>query len=669
MASWREQVLKEFTASTNRLTIAIDPDDLLVEEVVLQEIKKRGFDIITYEDQVSFRFLYESKYRAQWDTGHPMEFLVVLRTDAPDIHNLPYDLVHSGRTVSLSLSSMFPNLSYPVVAAMDRGDLDALFFAQVNYSPGTLGENATKDFILRHVFDVAPELIKSPSDLLRVLLQQHYRHRTIPLVFCRHFIKTLGHGGRFKDWPLDQIVPDRESFFAFLQERWPVYLSHFESQADSVSLVSDAHPYFSFSGPTLLPFEHDNVRGFIDNLFAEGFLKPVVYTNGLPILPSWAQLGIVKDIFEDHLERLGKLTKTIEETLPPVTARHPEWLNFASLWAQFLVLRFKSGVTLHGTLQDRIRALTQIVDKRFCEWVLGRYSHLANLPPVPPVMVHQIARFMARKIEGDNKAKMALIVIDGLAIDQWIVLREEIQQQMPDLPMHEENIFAWLPTITSVSRQSIFAGKPPLFFPSSIDRIDQEPALWSSFWMEHGIPVGEVTYLKNLGTPSSIKALEELLDGQPRQVVGLVIDTVDKIMHGMVLGTAGMHNQVLQWAREGTLVQTVHLLLEKGYDIFITSDHGNIEATGCGWPKEGAVADQRGERVRIYSDKVLRETVKKVFPTAINGSEAGLPEQFYPLFAPNRQAFIQDGQTIVGHGGISIEELIVPLIQIEKRNK
>jgi len=47
----------------------------------------------------------------------------------------------------------------------------------------------------------------------------------------------------------------------------------------------------------------------------------------------------------------------------------------------------------------------------------------------------------------------------------------------------------------------------------------------------------------------------------------------------------------------------------------------------------------------------------------------GLPEDYLALLAPARQAFIQENQLSVSHGGISIEELIVPLIQIEKRNK
>jgi HAD superfamily hydrolase (TIGR01509 family) len=43
-----------------------------------------------------------------------------------------------------------------------------------------LGDNATKEFVLRHVFEIAPELVKKPPDLLRALLRRHYRGQRIP---------------------------------------------------------------------------------------------------------------------------------------------------------------------------------------------------------------------------------------------------------------------------------------------------------------------------------------------------------------------------------------------------------------------------------------------------------------------------------------------------------
>ena len=160
--------------------------------------------------------------------------------------------------------------------------------------------------------------------------------------------------------------------------------------------------------------------------------------------------------------------------------------------------------------------------------------------------------------------------------------------------------------------------------------------------------------------------VEELIAGPKARVVGLVVDKVDKIMHGMELGSAGMHKQVRQWAGQPFMTNLIDLLLDNGFRVFLTSDHGNIEAAGCGRPAEGSVADLRGERVRVYSDSLLRGQVKNRFPDALEWSPVGLPEDYLPLLAPGRSAFVRESERVVGHGGISLEELVVPLVQVER---
>jgi len=281
-------------------------------------------------------------------------------------------------------------------------------------------------------------------------------------------------------------------------------------------------------------------------------------------------------------------------------------------------------------------------------------------------MLHHVPRALARHREDDGIGKVALIVVDGLALDQWLVLRDVLRTQCPALIYRESAVFAWLPTITSVSRQALFAGKPPLYFPHSIYTTDREPALWTQFWTDQGLATKETGYLKGLGD-GNIDAVAELVAGPAMRVVGLVVDKVDRIMHGMELGAAGMHNQVRQWATQGYMAQLLDLLLDHGFQATITSDHGNIEAVGFGRPMEGAVADLRGERVRIYPDSSLRTRVQGRFPETIAWPAIGLPSDFLPLMAPGRRAFIGSGDRIVAHGGISIEELLVPLVQVERR--
>ena len=130
---------------------------------------------------------------------------------------------------------------------------------------------------------------------------------------------------------------------------------------------------------------------------------------------------------------------------------------------------------------------------------------------------------------------------------------------------------------------------------------------------------------------------------------------------------SGMHNQIHQWANQPFLANLLDLLLDQGFLVFLTSDHGNIEAEGCGRPSEGALADLRGERVRIYSDRLLRNKVQERYSGCLAWEPIGLPENYLALMAPSRKAFVRQGERIVSHGGLSVEELIVPFIQIERR--
>ncbi len=652
--------------NTARLTLVADPDGLLLEEGIVGAIRERGFELIPFDDQVAFRYVYESRFRSRWDRGEETDLVVVLRSPSADLDALPYDLLQVGRRLSFSLGDLFPNLSYSVVAEFDRDDLDALYEAQAKYAPGQLGDNATKEFTLRHVFGIAIELIKQPSDLLRVLLRRHYRRQRIPAILDEHLIQVLRHKVIFEDWPLETIIPDREAFFAFLQERWPLFLDRMVGRNDAVLEATPSYG-LEFAGPAVLPFDHDDVRVYIDSLFLEGLLKPVLHNHAVTLSKTWVGTGVVVRPGEDRRRRIEGLLDSIENTIPSPNARHGEWFHFAYRWAELIVLVLESDSNQLEEYRKRLEELKFRVDSTFTAWVLNRYSGLINLPPVPPVMLHHIPRFLARHIGEGPYKKVAFLLVDGLSLDQWIVLREVLGQQDSKLQFRENAVFAWIPTLTTVSRQAAFAGRPPIYFPSTIHTTDKEPGLWSYFWVDQGLTQYEVAYVKGLGD-ENLDAITELLTRPRLRVIGLVIDKIDKIMHGMELGTAGMHDQVRLWAKQGFMRDLLGLLYQHGFLVYLASDHGNIEAEGIGRPDEGAVAELRGERVRVYSDPLLRAQIKRLFPDALEWPSVGLPEDYLPLIAPRRTAFVRAQERLVTHGGISVEELLVPFIQIDRRS-
>jgi hypothetical protein len=148
------------------------------------------------------------------------------------------------------------------------------------------------------------------------------------------------------------------------------------------------------------------------------------------------------------------------------------------------------------------------------------------------------------------------------------------------------------------------------------------------------------------------------------KVIGAVVGTVDQMMHGTVTGSGGMHAGVRHWAQQGHFNELVHLLLDLEFDVFVTADHGNIEATGMGKPNVGATAEERGERVHVFRHSLTRANVQQDYPGTAPWPAVGLPNDYFPLLPAGRSAFLSKGKRTVGHGGISLEEVVVPFVRI-----
>ena len=315
-------------------------------------------------------------------------------------------------------------------------------------------------------------------------------------------------------------------------------------------------------------------------------------------------------------------------------------------------------------LKAAIAELQESIDERLRNWVSKHYADLSSLPVVKgPVMVHHVPRFLSLQ-RGLGETKIALLVFDGLAVDQWVQIREAMAKSAPTLRFEENTCFAWLPTLTSVSRQAIFSGLKPREFAETIEATSAEPNQWSRFWQDQGLRANEVMYRKGIKRRDQLTELGTDLSAPSIKVAGIVVDMVDEIVHGAMLGKRGIATQIEGWCESGFVDQLFLLLLDKGFHVYLTADHGNVEAVGQGRPNQGLAPEIRGERVRTYRSETLATESAVANSNTYRIDLAGLPANFMPLFAAGRTAFMQQGEPAVVHGGISIEELIVPFVKV-----
>ena len=277
-------------------------------------------------------------------------------------------------------------------------------------------------------------------------------------------------------------------------------------------------------------------------------------------------------------------------------------------------------------------------------------------------MLHHVPRFLRHR-RSSGETKVALLVFDGLAFDQWVQIRERLITTTKCFAFDEGAVFAWLPTVTSVSRQALFSGLRPREFEDSIDRTDKEESLWKRFWQNEDVHSNEVMYRRALRHIDQLNALEADLIEQRPNVVGLVIDEVDDRLH-KERSKKDVAMWIDNWLATGFVDRLFSLLLDKGYHIYLTADHGNVESIGVGRPNQGVIAETRGERVRVYRSGPLLADSAVAYPTTVRLDIAGLPTNFMPLFAGGRTAFVPAGEQVVVHGGVSVEELIVPFVKV-----
>ena len=649
MDNWRNTILKHFEKGISRLTLVSDPDGLLIEEGILAAIKERGFDLILFEDSIAFRYAYESKYRAVWDEGKNTDLVVVLRSEQ-DIDSLPYDLLHAGRRMEFSLHRLFPNLSYPVLGSLDGAHLDALYDAYQHQHDSVLGEKATKDFVLMHCFRIVPSLISTPVELLKMLLSRHYQNTTLPDTLSDHLLETLCSKKLFSVWPLEEILVNRESFFKFLQEQWPRYLNSLGNGSTNC----------------IVPFDHQDVRAYADTLFLEGLLKPV-QVETTTSLPGWVQFGIQRDPQVDALKRLQKLLERCKKLIPAEDAPHRDWQKLARTWAELVVLRWELETTLATQEREAWDQLHGQIEDEFSVWMRNRFGSLHNLPFVPqPVMVHHVPRYLASMRAEHNWNKVALVVMDGMSLDQWLVLRRCVEEKQVDWRLEESSVFAWVPTLTSISRQSIFASKPPLYFSESLETTDREPKHWTQFWEDQGVSGGSVGYAKMVESANS-ETLDSCLGHPHVSIVGIVVNTVDKIMHGEQQGIAGMHDAIRLWSEDA--ISLVERLFAEDFEVFVTADHGNVAAKGMGVPRQGVLVEVGGKRARIYDNPHFRAEATSDCPDSIEWPSIGLPPDRHVLVPMGLHAFALQGKQVVSHGGVALEEAIVPFVRISKGDR
>lgn len=290
--------------------------------------------------------------------------------------------------------------------------------------------------------------------------------------------------------------------------------------------------------------------------------------------------------------------------------------------------------------QDEISEVNELFEEFLKKSYVNIVSSTCGLKA--PRIVTQVLPFISKQ----DSDKIALVVVDGMNYWQALLLTKSIEEKL-GVSSHYDCIYAWLPSVTELSRQAIFRGDIPS------ENYNQSPAsegkLWREFWDGKHLPAFQQFYQHSgeINEEASVKRL------------GYVVVDLDEKMHASD-DFMYLYDNTRRWVKEKGIIQNIRHLVEGGYKIFITTDHGNIETTGY---RNLDNRDKIGADISRRHITLPKEADKGIFEAQYEGHLVQIDPSSKTYYAKEKEAFTSEDQCVT-HGGPHWFEVLIPFITI-----
>lgn len=631
-----EELLKLFPKNAHSLILAHDPDGLLNEESVLAALNENGFTLIHEADPVHLR------YRAENSKPFSIDNPIIIRTENP-LNTLPIDLWQQGHHISIGLNTFFPNLSYPVLKQLTPNQIWRLSQSPSPYK--RVGQGGTMEFVLKNVFDLDLSGINTIEDWVIWLNTYHQYLDGLPDLL---FDFILAHKAAKKLHDLELLIISKDAFNQFLQNEWSKFIiNHAVKETQAQYVINFA------SSPKL---QHQ-----IGSIISKGLLSPIEVPEPQK-LPHWVLPGVFASNEDPSVLRLEELEGILSATTEAeLTAyRWEQWQNLAWTIAEFTSL----SQTQTNCKTDK--SFSNMIDKAFLKWLQNRYSALATQKLPKPHHLFHVPHYIAYQRRKANSEKAALIIMDGMALADWIFIRNAWQDRNLGWKFNIHLVLAQIPSITAISRQALVSGLRPVDFSKTLVNNQSEPKQWNTFWQNEEVASKACTYERH-----KTKVNSDWIDTPRLEIVCFINNAIDDLMHNTTLGLQDFYASLKIWLEKEShsLESIISDLLSRGFIVYLTSDHGHIEASGFGSISEGLTVQTRSKRARVYNDiNFAKQNQQSVSPSLIWSGDGLLPDNIFALIPKENHAFVPHDEIVIAHGGASISEVIVPLVTITLDN-
>ena len=334
--------------------------------------------------------------------------------------------------------------------------------------------------------------------------------------------------------------------------------------------------------------------------------------------------------------------------------------------------------------QEANRGFAKYIKQHYIDWIQGQ-EH--------PMMSNELFKTKIFPLLNEGE-KIFLVVLDNFRYDQWKMLEAELADQF----IVDEDVYcSILPTSTQYARNAIFSGLMPeqiqKMFPDLwVDEdeeegknLNEEPLIRTQ--MERYRRKNTFSYHKINTSAEADKLMQQLAHLEKYDLNVVVFNFIDMLSHArteskmvreLANNESAYRSITLSWFRHSIISDLFRQLAQSNYRVIITTDHGSIRANN---PVK-IVGDRNtntnlryklGKNLGYEANKdlfVIKEPRKAQLP-APNLSTSYVFATGYDFFAyPNNyNYYVSYYRNTFQHGGISMEEMIIPIITMKGKKR
>ncbi len=338
--------------------------------------------------------------------------------------------------------------------------------------------------------------------------------------------------------------------------------------------------------------------------------------------------------------------------------------------------------THNGTKKEWNLEFTKYLEKQYPQWMKSD-----ERPTLSPDV---LSKYMLPLVKGGNK--VLLLVVDCMRLDQWLTVEPLVAEFYN---INRDSYFSMLPSATPFARNALFSGQFP-------DKIQQdypdvyndnregslnrfEDRLLEDFVKRNKLQLpGGVRYEKVYNNTEGEQLAKKVGDYYQNDIVAFVFNFLDILAHGrsnnvilkeIASGESAFRSLMKSWFIHSPLFSILKSFAERDFSVIITSDHGSVLCS------RGTIAhgkrDTSSNLRYKYGDNLNCD--QKDAWLIKNPAEYRLPsfslattymiakEDFFFVYPNNYNEYVRQFNNSFQHGGISLEEMVVPIAVMTPR--